>query len=159
MGMVASQTQRLDRLRNQIDLVHPVQRWFGRSRGVSFGVLFLVAMLALLVVRPLFMSATSWHRTASLLSERRVEVAQLQERNDKLKERARFQRTETFVQEQARSYGLVMPGEETLVIRELVHPESVGGYMVARLRNVTVDGSHALGIEATGGTNPAPAKN
>src|SRR5688500_2881734 len=107
-----------DRLAH-IDLAHPVRRLFGQSRGVNWGVLFIVAVVGLLLVRPLVMSALSWHRTAALLEERRAEVASLEHRHDVLTRRVASYSSDVFITEQARTYGWTEPGEDTFVIREL----------------------------------------
>lgn len=133
-------SQRLAR----VDWSHPVRRFFGQSRAVNWGVLFLVAVIVLFLVRPLVMSGMSWHRTAALLAERRAEVADLEARNDELTERVSYYRTRTFIAEQARAYGMVEPGERTYVMREIVHPGSTADYAVARLRNATVDSPVAI---------------
>jgi cell division protein FtsB len=127
-----------------LDIAHPVRRLFGQSRGVNWGVLFIVLVVGLMLVRPLVMSGMSWHRTAALLTERRAEVAELKARHDALTEQVAYYRTETFIGEQARKYGFIEPGEKTFVVRELVHPESAAEYAVARLRNATVDNQVAL---------------
>ncbi|MCW2928675.1 MAG: hypothetical protein JWM86_2643, partial [Thermoleophilia bacterium] len=93
------------------------------------------------------MSGLSWHRTAALLEERRAVVSQLSARNRALEEQVDYYRTDTFVAEQARMYGMIEPGEETYVIRELVHPESAATYAVARLRNATVDSAATLAAQ------------
>jgi cell division protein FtsB len=143
--MVGIASRRLggDRLA-ALDMTHPVRRLFGQSRGVNWGVLFIVIVVGLMLVRPLVMSGLSWHRTASLLTERRAEVAQLQRTHDELEAQVAYYRTEEFIGEQARAYGWIEPGEQTFVVRELVHPESAADYAVARLRNATVDGAAAL---------------
>ena len=127
-----------------IDFTHPVRRLFGQSRGVNWGVIFIIAVIGLMLVRPLVMSGLSWHRTASLLQERRSEVASLEQRHAELQQRVDYYRTDAFIAEQARAYGMVEPGERTYVIRELVHPESAAEYAVSRLRNATVDSPVAL---------------
>jgi cell division protein FtsB len=132
-----------DRLAS-IDFAHPVRRLFGQSRGVNWGVIFIIAVIALMLVRPLVMSGLSWHRTASLLEERRAEVASLEQRHHELKQQVDYYGTDAFIAEQARAYGMVEPGERTYVIRELVHPESAAEYAVSRLRNATVDSPVAL---------------
>lgn len=139
----ASRRPGLDRIPS-IDIAHPVRRLFGQSRAVNWGVLFIVAVIGLMLVRPLVMSGLSWHRTAAVLEERRVEVAALERRHAALEERVAYVKTTAFVGEQARAYGMVEPGEQTFVIRELVHPESAAAYAVARLRNATVDSQQAL---------------
>jgi cell division protein FtsB len=128
----------------QVDWSHPVRRVFGQSRAVNLGVLFLVVVVGMLLVRPLVMSGLSWHRTAALLEERRAEVAQLQERNDELTARVEYYRTDSFIAAQARTYGMVEPGERSFVIREIVHPDSAARSAIARLRNATVDSRTAL---------------
>jgi cell division protein FtsB len=135
-----------DRLAN-IDFTHPVRRFFGQSRAVNWGLLFIVVVLGLMLVRPLVMSGLSWHRTAGLLTERRAEVEVLERRNEVLTERVDYYRTTAFIAEQARAYGMVEPGETSFVIRELVHPGSAGDYAVSRLRNATVDSSVAIDAE------------
>lgn len=132
-----------DRLAN-IDWGHPVRRVFGQSRAVNWGVTFLVIVIALMLVRPLVMSGLSWHRTAARIDERRTEVAQLERRNDVLNERVKYYGTKTFVAEKARAYGLIEPGEQSFVIREIVHPESAAEFAISRLRNATVDSQVAL---------------
>ncbi len=127
-----------------IDLGHPVRRVFGQSRAVNWGVLFLVVVIGMLLVRPLVMSGLSWHRTAGRIQERRAEVAQLEQRNDRLTERVEYYGTPTFIAEKARAYGMVEPGEQSYVIREIVHPESAAEYAVSRLRNATVDSQVSL---------------
>lgn len=126
------------------DLVHPVRRMFGESPGVTWGAIVLIALVSLVLVRPLANSFLSWHRTAGLLEERRAEVADLRAQHDSLRDDLAFYETEQFVVEQARTFGLVMPGEETYVLRELVHPESAGRFAISRLRNATVDHDAAL---------------
>jgi cell division protein FtsB len=127
-----------------INWSHPVRRLFGQSRGVNWGVLFIVVVVGLLLVRPLVMSGMSWHRTAALLTERRAEVAQLERRNVELTKRVEYYRTPSFIAEQARAYGMVEPGERSYVIREIVHPDSAAQYAISRLRNATVDSPVAL---------------
>ena len=135
-----------------VDLAHPVRRLFGPSRGVTLGVVFVLAVTSMMLVRPLIMSGLSWHRTAGLLAERRVEVAALQRRNDHLTEQVTYFHTASFVAEQARVYGMIEPGEEAFVMRELVHPESAAQYAIARVRNATVDAPVALTGGATAST-------
>lgn len=125
-------------------LAHPVRRLFGESRGVAFGAIFIIAIVAMMLVRPLAMSFLSWHRTAGLLEERRAEVHVLEQRHDLLKQQVEYFRTSAFVAEQARTYGMTAPGETAFVIRELVHPESAAEYAISRLRNATVDDPVAL---------------
>jgi cell division protein FtsB len=127
-----------------LDFTHPVRRLFGQSRGVNWGVLFIIAVIGLMLVRPLVMSGLSWQRTASLLEERRAEVSVLQDRHDELEAQVDYYRTDAFISEQARAYGMIEPGERTFVIRELVHPESAAEYAVGRLRNATVDSTVSL---------------
>lgn len=128
----------------QLDLSHPVRRLFGQSRAVNWGVLFLALVVGMLLVRPLVMSGLSWHRTAALLEERRAEVARLDARHDDLSAQVEYYRTDEFIKEQARLYGMVEPGERSQVIREIVHPESAASFAIARLRNATVDSHVAL---------------
>ena len=123
---------------------HPIRRLFGESRGVAWGAVFIIVVLSLLLVRPLAMSLLSWHRTAAVLEERRTEVAGLERRHDHLKSQVAYYQTDAFVAEQARAYGMVVPGETAFVIRELVHPESAARYAISRLRNATVDHPAAL---------------
>ena len=127
-----------------IDWGHPVRRVFGQSRAVNWGVLFIVVVVGMLLVRPLVMSGLSWHRTAERITERRVEVAQLEQRHDRLTERVAYYSTPTFIAEKARAYGMIEPGEQSYVIREIVHPESAAEYAVSRLRNATVDSQVSL---------------
>lgn len=131
-----------------IDLAHPVRRLFGQSRGVNWGVIFIVVVVGMMLVRPLVMSGMSWHRTAALLQERRSEVAQLERTHAQLTERVAYYRTDSFIAEQAREYGMVEPGEQSFVVRELVRPQSAAEYAVARLRNATVDSAVALAGDA-----------
>lgn len=127
-----------------IDWTHPVRRVFGQSRAVNWGVLFLVVVIGMLLVRPLVMSGMSWHRTSARITERRAEVAQLERRHDVLSARVEYYETPTFIAEKARAYGMIEPGEQSFVIREIVHPENTAAYAVARLRNATVDSQVAL---------------
>ncbi|MEO6867624.1 MAG: septum formation initiator family protein [Gaiellales bacterium] len=127
-----------------INFTHPVRRLFGQSRGVNWGVLFIIIVMVMMLVRPLVMSGMSWHRTAALLNERRAEVQQLEARHDVLSTRVEYFRTDAFIAEQARTYGMIEPGERTFVIREFVHPDSVADYAVTRLRNATVDSTVSL---------------
>lgn len=131
-----------------VDFTHPVRRLFGQSRGVNWGVIFIIIVVALMLVRPLVMSGMSWHRTAALLEERRNEVTTLEGRHAELQERVDYYGTDAFIAEQARAYRMIEPGERTYVIRELVHPESAAEYAVSRLRNATVDNAVALVPEA-----------
>lgn len=131
-----------------IDFTHPVRRLFGQSRGVNWGVIFIGVVVLLMLVRPLAMSGLSWHRTAALLEERRAEVAMLEARHAELQEQVGYYRTDAFITEQARAYGMVEPGERTYVIRELVHPESAAEYAVSRLRNATTHSPIALAAGA-----------
>ncbi|MCW2961410.1 MAG: hypothetical protein JWM25_1649 [Thermoleophilia bacterium] len=111
---------------------------------MAFGAIFIIAIVAMMLVRPLAMSFLSWHRTAGLLEERRAEVNVLEQRHDLLREQVEYFRTSAFVAEQARTYGMTAPGETAFVIRELVHPESAAEYAISRLRNATVDDPVAL---------------
>jgi cell division protein FtsB len=112
---------------------------FGESRSASWPAIILLALLALMVVRPMIMSVLSYHRTDGLLTERRNEVAKLRSRNEKLSARRSYYKTDAFIAERGRQYGLVMPGETSYVIRELARPESAGTYAQATLANATVD--------------------
>lgn len=120
-------------------LLHPVRRLFGESSGAAWGAIVVIALVGLLLVRPVANSVLSWHRTAGLLQERRAEVAQLRTEHSALTDELAFYETDQFVAEQARTFGMVLPGEQTYVLRELVHPESAGRFAIARLRNATVD--------------------
>lgn len=147
--MVAFATEGFGRVRIATsDLLHPIRRWFGESRGVTWGAIFLAVLIGLMLVRPLAMSLFSWHRTAGVLAERRAEVAGLERRNAHLKAQLDYYATDAFVAEKARSYGMVAPGETGFVIRELVHPESAARYATSRLRNATVDHPAALAAAA-----------
>ena len=106
-------------------------------------------MLAMLIVRPMMMSMLSFHRSAALLEERRLEVGQLTNRNRELTKRLTYYRTDAFVAERAREYGLVMPGETSFVVRELTRPESVGNFARNRYRNATSDAPAAIAIAPT----------
>ncbi len=128
----------------RVDLSHPLRRIFGQSRGVNWGVLFIVAVVVMMLVRPLVMSGLSWHRTAALQAERRAEVAQLEHRHEQLTAQVKYYGTEQFIAEQARRDGMVEPGEQSYVIREIVHPEDTAAYAIARLRNATVDSAVAI---------------
>ena len=145
MGATTKQV-RARRTRGRADgrLAHPIRRLFGESRGVAFGAVFIVAIVGLMLVRPLVMSFLSWHRTAALLTERRGEVQRLEHRHAYLKAQVEYFQTDAFVEEQARAYGMVKPGETPFVIRELVHPESAAEYAISRLRNATLDNPVAL---------------
>jgi cell division protein FtsB len=112
---------------------------FGESTAITWIVVGLLAILCLLIVRPVAMSLLSWHRTAGLLAERRDEVANLEARNDELKAEYEYYQTEGFLAERAREYGLVLPGETPYVVRELVHPESVERYTAAHLQAVAAE--------------------
>lgn len=125
-------------------LVHPVRRLFGESRGVTVGALVLIALVGLLLFRPLAMTFFSYHRTAGILQERRVEVKELRALHSRLEDQVAFYDSPQFIAEQARSYGMIVPGEKAYVVRELVHPESAAQYAISRLRNVTVDHPAAL---------------
>ena len=98
-----------------------LRRIFGESSSARRLAAVLVLLLALLILRPMLMSALSYHRTAGLLEQRRQEVRDLEQRNALLKERVAYYRTDVFLAERAREYGLVKPGEEAYVIRELAH--------------------------------------
>jgi cell division protein FtsB len=128
----------------RVDWSHPLRRFFGQSRGVSWGVIFLVLVVGLMLVRPLVMSALSWHRTAALLTERRAEVASLERRNERLTAQVDYYRTDRFIAEQARRDGMVEPGEQSYVMREIVHPENTAAYAITRLRNATTDSSVSI---------------
>ena len=132
-------------LRRLLDAIgnHPVRRLFGESRLVTWGAIVLLALVGLLLVRPVAMSLLSYQRTDALLTERRAEVAELEARHDRLTEQLEFYRTDAFVEERARTYGWVRQGERSYVIRELEHPESAAGFAIERLRSATVD--HPLG--------------
>lgn len=121
---------------------------FGQSRAVNWGVIFFVVVIGLMLVRPLVMSGLSWHRTAGRIDERRAEVADLERRNAELTEQVRYFGTTTFIAERARQYNMVEPGEESFVIREIVHPDNTAEYAVSRLRNATVDNTVVLADDA-----------
>lgn len=145
MGAVGAHAKH--RRRPRVDravLVHPVRRLFGESRGVTLGAIVLIALVTLLLFRPLAMTFFSYHRTAGILEERRTEVAELRKQHTRLTEQVAFYETPQFIAEQARSYGMIVPGEKAYVVRELVHPESAAQYAISRLRNVTVDHPAAL---------------
>jgi len=131
----------------RIDWVHPLRRVFGQSRAVNVGVLFIVAVVGLMLVRPLVMSGLSWHRTAGRIQERRAEVDQLEQRHQALEDRVDYYRTPSFIAEKARAYNMVLPGEQSFAIREIVHPGSTAEFAVARLRNATVDSNVAIGAD------------
>lgn len=135
-----------------LSVVHPVRRMFGQSRAVNWGILFFALLVGMMLIRPLAMSGLSWHRTASLLDERRAEVGRLDKRNKELSERVKYYETDEFIAEQARLYGMVEPGEQAQVIREIVHPESASGFAISRLRNATTDSHRAITDEAATAT-------
>lgn len=116
----------------------PVQRVFGDSGGVGAIVFIILLLMCMLLVRPVIMSLMSWQRTAGLLAERRLEVRELEARHRKLQARLAYYRTDTFVAERARQYGLVREGEVPFVMRELVHPELIGTYARTQLANATM---------------------
>lgn len=118
---------------------HPIRMLFGESRSVSWLAILLIVLVGMLLVRPMMRSVLSYHRTDALLTERRGEVASLERRNDILKRRAAYRRTDGFIAERGREYGLVVPGETPYVVRELARPDAVGAYARARVRNVTLD--------------------
>lgn len=121
------------------DLAHPVRRFFGQSSGAAWGAIIVIVLVSMMLVRPLANSFLSWHRTAGMLSERRTEVAQLRVQHAQLKDDLAFYDTDQFVVEQARTFGMVFPGETTYVLREVVHPDSASRFAIARVRNATVD--------------------
>ena len=129
----------------------PIKQIFGDSQGVTILVAVLLGMIALLIVRPMVRSVLSYHRTAALLQERRVEVAQLKERHTELQQRKAYYQTPEFIAERAREYGLVRPGESAFVIRELVHPEMMGRYARAQLAN----GAYEASTETPASAAPA----
>ncbi|MCW2950129.1 MAG: hypothetical protein JWN41_1142 [Thermoleophilia bacterium] len=145
--MSASTTVRHSSRRIHVDksqLAHPVRELFGESRGVTIGAIIIIVLISMMLIRPLAHTFFSWHRTAGILHERRIEVRELRARHTQLTEQVTFFNTPQFVAEQARAYGYIMPGERPYVIRELVHPESAAQYAISRLRNVTVDDPTAL---------------
>jgi cell division protein FtsB len=89
------------------------------SRGLLIA---LIAAIGLLVVRPIGMSLMSYHRTANLLNERRSEVRSLAVRHSALQRKVEYYRSDVFLKERARQYGLATPGETTYVVRELANP-------------------------------------
>lgn len=118
----------------------PLRRAFGDSpltTGLSLAFLLLLGML---LVRPMVMSLMSYHRTDALLQERRAEVTVLRDRSDRLSTTRDYYRTEAFVVERAREYGLVRPGELSFVVREYAHPESVGTYTRNKVQNLAFGG-------------------
>lgn len=92
-------------------------------QGTRLLTLALVALLLLLIVRPMVMSLLSYHRTHSLLQDRRAVVRDLGERNELLRQRLEYYKTEMYLAQQARQYGLVKPGEQPVVIRELAQQQ------------------------------------
>ena len=121
------------------DVLHPVRRLFGQSSGAAWGAIIVIVLVSMMLVRPLANSFLSWQRTAGLLTERRTEVAALRADHRELKQDLAFYDTDQFVVEQARMFGMVFPGEQTYVMREVVHPESAARFAIARVRNATVD--------------------
>ncbi len=91
-----------------------------------------MCLLMMLLVRPIAMSLMSFHRSSGLVAERRSEVEALRKRNADLKASRNQYRQTAFIIQQARLYGLVLPGESAYVVRELAHPEAVGSYISAR---------------------------
>lgn len=128
-------------------LVHPIKRLFGESRGVTWSAIFIVALVGMMLVRPLAASFFSYHRTAGLLAERRTEVAQLRARHSALQRQLAYYRTPQFVAERARTFGMIAPGEKPYIMRELVHPSAAAQFAISRLRNATVD--HPIALDAT----------
>jgi cell division protein FtsB len=94
------------------------ERLFGESMLGTWFVTAVLVLLGLLLVRPLVMSTLSWHRTASLLADRRAEVGALRARHTALKEQLAYFGTDAFLAERAREYGLIRAGETPFVIRE-----------------------------------------
>lgn len=118
----------------------PIRRAFGDSpitTGLSLAFLLLLGML---LVRPMVMSMMSYQRTAALLEERRDEVASLRDRNERLTATQEYYRTNAFVAERAREYGLVRPGESPFVVREYAHPESAGAFTRNKVQNQVFGG-------------------
>lgn len=99
-----------------------LQRIFGEFHGGRLLTLVFVGLLLMLIVRPVVMSLLSYHRTANLLEHRRSEVSDLQKRHDTLQATAKYYETDVFLAERAREFGLVRPGEQAYVIRELARP-------------------------------------
>lgn len=118
----------------------PIRRAFGDSpvtTGLSLAFLLLLGML---LIRPMVMSMMSYQRTAALLEERRDEVTSLRERNERLTATQEYYRTNAFVAERAREYGLVRPGETPFVVREYAHPESAGAFTRNKVQNQVFGG-------------------
>lgn len=115
------------------------RRWlrdlFGESRATTLVLVGILVVLGLLVVRPMIMSLLSYHRTAGLLDERRTEVAHLTKRNGQLEQQVAYFRTDVFLAERARLYGLVKPGEQAFVIREYTHTEAAGRFVRSRAQS------------------------
>lgn len=128
---------RADSVHHRIRTPRPVRSVFGESPGVTAILLAITILLGLLLLRPMLMSLISYHRTASLLSDRRTEVAALKQRNTELRARVTYFGTDAFIAERAREYGLVHPGETSYVVRELVHPELLTKYAQAQLQNAS----------------------
>src|SRR5690349_17045149 len=97
-------------------MANPIPLLIGESRTGTWVMVAILAVIGLLVVRPVIMSALSWHRTANVLNERRSEVAHLEQRHDLLKKKLEYYRTDAFIAERARHYGLVRPGETAFVV-------------------------------------------
>lgn len=96
-----------------------LRRVFGESSSSRKLAAVLLLLLAILILRPMFMSLLSYHRTEGLLDQRRAEVAELAQRNRELEQQVDYYRTDVFLAERAREYGLVKPGEKAFVVREL----------------------------------------
>lgn len=134
LGGAAPTASRRRRRRRSVAVV---ARLFGESRSVTAIVLAFAALLGLLLVRPMAMSMLSYHRTAALLAERRVEVHDLRARHARLERQHAYYQTDMFVAERARQYGLTRPGEQPFVIRELARPDALGRFARNHLRNLS----------------------
>lgn len=100
-----------------------LQRLFGDSKATQVLGVLMVLLVLMLVVRPVVRSVLSYHRTASLLEERRQEVGGLASRHGELIDQLTYYETDIFLAERAREYGLTRPGETSYVVRELTQSE------------------------------------
>lgn len=102
-----------------------LSRWIGCS---PLQTLIMAVMLVLLVsitmIRPLATSLIAWNRTSAYIEEQRNDVRILERDNRMLRREVAFMTTNQFIYEQARRYGMSLPGEHTYVIRELAQHET-----------------------------------
>jgi cell division protein FtsB len=118
--------------RHRVISARIAERLFGESMLGTWFVTAMLVLLGLLLVRPMIMSTLSWHRTASLLQDRRAEVGALRTRHHALERQLAYYGTDAFLAERAREYGLVRPGETPFVIREYAHDASGARFSLDR---------------------------